>query len=124
MTSLDANRMEADLLFLKPWKSQADIAFDIQSVADNKTNVKWHMDSSLPFFMFFMLGKMKALIGSDYDRGLSMLKDYLENGSVSSETKVEGVVDVPAQLYAGKTFHTELSEIGNSMGKAFSKWTW
>jgi len=119
LTSLDANRMEADLLFLKPWKSKADIAFDFKAVDENKTRVKWHMDSSLPFFMFFMLGKMKAMIGGDYDRGLSMLKDYLESGEVPSNTVVEGVVDVPASLYAGKTHHTTMSDVSESMEAAF-----
>lgn len=119
LTSLDANRLEADLLFLKPWKSQADIAFDYEAVDENKTHVKWYMDSSLPFFMFFMLGKMKAMISGDYDRGLSMLKDYLETGAVPSNTVVEGVVDAPASLYAGKTYHTAMSDMSESMGAAF-----
>jgi len=119
LTSLDANRLEADLLFLKPWKSKADIAFDYEAIDENKTHVKWHMDSSLPFFMFFMLGKMKAMISSDYDRGLSMLKDYLESGEVPSNTVVEGVVDLPSALYAGKTYHAQMSDMAESMGAAF-----
>ncbi len=119
MTSLDANRMNADLVFLKPWKSQADIAFDFESVDENKTRVNWHMDSSLPFFMFFMVKKMKAFITGDYDRGLSMLKDYVENGSVPSDVSVEGVVDVAAQLFAGKTYHAEMKNMGDSMAAAF-----
>lgn len=115
MSALDANRMEADLEFLKPWKSHADIAFDFKSIAERQTRVDWHMESSLPFFMFFMLGKMKAMIGNDYDRGLRMLKDYLENGSVPSVTKVEGVVDVPAVLYAGKSHQSSMADISDSM---------
>lgn len=119
MKSLDANRMESDLQFLKPWKSQADIAFDFESVGDNQTRVSWHMDSKLPFFMFFMLGKMKAMIGNDYDRGLRMLKDYIENGSVPTGTNVEGVVDAPATFYAGKSYHSSMDKISDSMSKAF-----
>lgn len=121
LTSLDANRMESELVFLKPWKSTADIAFEFESVDENKTHVKWHMDSSLPFFMFFMVGKMKAMITSDYDRGLGMLKDYLESGSVPSITKVGEVVEVPMALYAGKTYHTAMSDIGDSMETAFTE---
>ena len=119
MTSLDANRMEADLNFLKPWKSQADIAFDFESTGNDQTRVHWHMDSKLPIFMFFMLGKMKAMIKSDYDRGLRMLKDLLETGSVPSQTVVEGVVDVPGVTYAGKAYQSTMDEIAESMGKAF-----
>jgi len=115
MSALDANRMEADLEFLKPWKSHADIAFDIESVGDAQTRVKWHMNSSLPFFMFFMLGKMKAMIANDYDRGLRMLKDYIETGAVPSSTRVEGLVDVSAVLYAGKSHQSSMTDIGDSM---------
>lgn len=119
LTALDANRMESDLTFLKPWKSKADIAFDFESIAENKTRVNWHMDSSLPFFMFFMVNKMKAFISSDYDRGLRMLKDQLELGSIASKTKVEGVVDVPEMLYAGKTHQSSMDDIAGSMEAAF-----
>ncbi len=119
MTALDANRMESDLRFLKPWKSQADIAFDFVSVGDSKTRVTWHMDSSLPFFMFFMVKKMKAMIGSDYDRGLRMLKDYIESGAIPSKIDVGGVVDVPAVVYAGKKFSSSMESISDSMAQAF-----
>lgn len=119
LTALDANRMESDLTFLKPWKSKADIAFDFESIADNKTRVKWHMDSSLPFFMFFMVGKMKAFISADYDRGLRMLKDHIELGSIASKTTVEGVVEMPSSLYAGKMHQSSMTDIAESMESAF-----
>jgi len=119
ITSLDANRMETDLNFLKPFKSQADVAFDFESVGAGETKVNWHMDSSLPFFMFFMVNKMKAMIKGDYDRGLRMLKDYVETGAVPSDIKVEGVVDVPATHYAGKQFSSSMENISDSMGAAF-----
>lgn len=119
MTALDANRMQADLTFLKPWKSKADIAFDFESVGDNKTQVQWHMQSSLPFFMFFMVNKMKAFIGNDYDRGLRMLKDQLETGKIESNVTVEALVHVPSVLYAGKQYASSMANIGESMGKAF-----
>lgn len=118
-TALDANRMESDLRFLKPFKSQADVAFDFESVGDNETKVTWYMDSSLPFFMFFMVNKMKAMIGMDYDRGLRMLKDYVEKGSVPSGVSVEGIVDVPAVTYAGTRHNTSMDNISDSMAKAF-----
>lgn len=119
MTALDANRLEADLTFLKPWKSKAAIVFDFESIGDNKTRVNWHMDSSLPFFMFFMVNKMKAFIGNDYDRGLRMLKDHIETGKIESNTSVEGIVHVPSVLYAGKQYASHMNDLSESMGKAF-----
>lgn len=121
LTALDANRLESKLTFLKPWKSKADIAFSFKSIAENKTRVKWHMDSSLPFFMFFMVNKMKAFISSDYDRGLPMLKDQIELGSIASKITVEGVVDAPSSLYAGKTHKSSMTDIAQPMEAAFSE---
>ena len=36
---------------------------------ENSTEVNWTMDSSLPFFMFWMKNQMVEFIGMDYDRG-------------------------------------------------------
>lgn len=66
-----------DLYFIKPWKSQAKASFTFEPVG-NATKVTWSLDSSLPIFLFFMKKKMTAMIGSDYERGLGMLKEQLE----------------------------------------------
>lgn len=75
------DRLDYDLTFLKPWKSHALPHFLLQENA-NKTKVTWNMDSSMPFFMFFMTKTMERLIGMDYERGLKMLKEYVEDGQV------------------------------------------
>ena len=36
------------------------------------------MEGTLPIFLFFMKKKMSAMVGSDYERGLAMLKELLE----------------------------------------------
>jgi len=117
MTALSDTRMESDLVFLKPFKSKAKVVFDFEPVSESKTKVSWGMDSSLPFFMFFMVGKFKAFIRNDYNRGLEMLKDFVETGNVLSRVKVEGVVDVPATLYAGKTQTNTMDELSDTMGE-------
>jgi len=119
LTSLNDNRMDSDLQFLKPFKSQAKVSFDFKDLGDKGTEVSWGMDSSLPFFMFFMVKKMKAFIKNDYDRGLRMLKDYIENGSVQSAVSDEGVVESPSVSYVGKRSTTTLAQISDSMRKTF-----
>lgn len=90
-------RIDCDLLFLKPWKSKAKTSFDLKENG-GKTTVTWNMDSSLPFFMFFMKKQMEAFIGMDYERGLSMLKEYIEEGKVSSKLEFPA----PEQFEGGK----------------------
>jgi effector-binding domain-containing protein len=119
LTSLTDNRMDSDLQFLKPFKSQAKVGFDFKDLGENRTEVSWSMGSSLPFFMFFMVNKMKAFIKNDYDRGLRMLKDYLEQGSVPTAVSDDGIVEAPAVTYVGKRSNTTLPQIAESMGTAF-----
>ena len=70
---IENQRIDCDLQFLKPWKSQADVAFILEE-KDGATHLTWNMESSLPFFLFMMKDMMTAMIGSDYERGLSMMK--------------------------------------------------
>lgn len=119
MTALSDTRMDADLQFLKPFKSQADVGFTFEPIDDAKTKVSWSMNSGLPFFMFFMVNKMKAFISNDYDRGLRLLKDYIESGSTKCDVSVEGVVQAPSTLYAGKTYVSSMANMSDSMGTAF-----
>lgn len=109
------NHVDMDLEFLKPFKSKAKVKMTIKSVNDDETDVIWHMNSKLPFFLFFMVGMMKRMIGMDYTRGLKMLKEYVETGDVPSETKIIGIVDVPAMDYVGVDGECAMNNIGESM---------
>jgi len=99
LTQTDSSELKMDLQFLKPFKSKAKVSFDIIEKSPEQTHVTWHMDSSLPFFMFFMTGTIKSMITSDYQRGLKLLKDYVETGKIKSATTVDGVVDVTVNPY-------------------------
>ncbi len=120
ITSITDNRLESDLTFLKPFKSKAKVAMDVVATAKSETEVTWHMDSNLPFFMFFMTKKMTAMIRNDYERGLAMLKDYVEWRAVRSDTKLEGVVELPAFDYVGKKASSPMSSIADSMKSQFA----
>lgn len=119
LKSIDSNKVEAELTFLKPWKSYADITFNIEPLSTDSTRVSWLMNSKLPFFMYFSMHKLKAMIATDYTRGLKMLRDYLEKGKVRSNSIVEGLVDVPLTLYAGKSHQSSIDDISHSMRLAF-----
>jgi len=91
-------RVDFDLAFLKPWKSTAKTWMELEPSAGG-TKVTWLMDSSLPFFMFFMKNMMLAFIGMDYERGLNLLKDYAEHGEIHSKLEWTG-----ARKYTGGPF--------------------
>ncbi len=109
--------LDMQLNFLKPFKSEAQVAFEIEPRGDALTEVTWHMDGKMPFFLFFMIGTMKTMIGMDYERGLRMLKEYIETGEVKSKTEFSGIVDVPACSYLGVEAECSIDQIGDSMSK-------
>ena len=64
---------------------------------------------------------METFIGMDYERGLGMLKVYLETGSVSSYSIIEGNVMLPEQRYIGIPNQCTLDELGTVMKNDFEK---
>ena len=111
------DKIEYDLNFLKPWKSYAKVEFKFNETPEG-TKTEWTMASSLPFFMFWMKKKMEAFIGMDYDRGLNMLKEYTEKGSIDS--KLEFLkTDYEGCNYIGVKTETSLDKVGDVMGGDF-----
>ena len=115
----EANKsVDFDLHFLKPWKSQADIRFEL-SETSGKTKVTWLMDSKLPFFLFFMKKMMVAMLGMDFDRGLKMLEDYAVDGQVYSHLDFKGETNYPGCTYIGITRDIAIDDMGPAMEKDF-----
>ena len=108
------------LTFLKPWKSKATFSFIFQPEGDG-VRVTWTMNSSLPWFLFFMKGMMTAMIGMDYDRGLRMLKDYLETGHVPSKLDYPGQTNFEGFRYVGIRSQSSMAQIGDQMKTGFEK---
>ena len=112
-------RIDEALRFIKPWNSKADVSFDFEP-SGGGTKVTWKMNSSLPWFMFWMKKMMVNVIGMDYERGLSMLKQHIETGKVLSETQVQGVQTIRPITMLGVRSKASLKEIGASMENAIS----
>ena len=120
ITNEDVNkRIDMDLTFLAPWKSHAKVWFTF-SGENGSTKVNWYMDSSIPFFMFWMKKMMTTLVGMDYERGLIMLKDYVELGSVAGQMETEGERDYPGCKYVGVNTTCAMDQLGVEMEKDFA----
>jgi len=112
--------IDYDLNFLKPWKSHAKVKFEV-SEKDGGTEVAWHMDSSLPWFMFWMKKQMEAFLGNDYERGLKMLKDQMEHGYVQSKLDWKGEAQFPGCKFIGIKRSCTIDEMPSVMQKDFTK---
>ncbi|MEM9016848.1 MAG: SRPBCC family protein [Verrucomicrobiota bacterium] len=112
---VEKKQLKMDLFFLKPWKSQSEVNWHFEANGGG-TKVTWKMDGSLPLLMFWMKNLMVAMVSSDYDRGLAMMKEKLEDGIVRSK------LDFGAGHFDGMTFvgverEADIPEIGMSMEK-------
>ena len=110
-----------DLEFLKPWKSRSQAGFDFEPTGAGGCRVIWWMRGSLPLFLFFMRRTMAAWVGSDYARGLGMLKELAETGRVPSRIEVPGVVDRAGLHFLGVRRQCGLDEIGPAMSADFAR---
>ena len=114
------NSIDYRLSFTRPFKSVNTSAFRFEPAGEG-TKVTWEMEGSLPFFLFFMKKMMTAFVGSDYKRGLEMLKDKLETGSVPSVLSFPGVKPVEGFSYIGIRTQCGLDDIEAHMGPDMEK---
>ena len=121
ITREDLNhQIDYNLTFLSPWKSKAKVTFTLSQEGD-QTYVTWTMKSSLPFFMFWMKGMMEVYIGLDFERGLKLLKDYLEFGKVQSTLSLEGTKAFEGTKYVGVSSTASFTDVSMTMRHDFGK---
>lgn len=113
-------RLDMVVHFLKPWKSTSPVWFELKQQGQ-ATEVTWGMTGSLPFFMFFMTKMMTAYIGMDYERGLLMLKDYVETGSVPSKLTFKGTQPYAGCNYVGIKTTCTMDTLSGKMTDDFGK---
>jgi len=110
--------VKEEIRFLKPFRSRADVWFQLRQTPQGN-EVSWNMEGSLPWFLFFMKQQMETFVGMDYERGLRMLKEYIETGEVKAETRLEGVVDVGPIQIVGLRCQCHRNELNERMPQLF-----
>lgn len=66
---------------------------------------------------------MEAYVGMDYERGLNLLKDYVEKGAVQSKLEFKGESTFPGTKYIGAKTTCSTDEINKAMMENFEKIT-
>ncbi|MEM6885166.1 MAG: SRPBCC family protein [Verrucomicrobiota bacterium] len=120
LEAVDNEKIVCRLEMLKPWKSTSEVIFTF-AAKDGGTEVTWTMNGSLPFFLFFLKGMMTCMVGMDYDRGLKMLKEYVETGAVISQIDYPGEESVGGFEYIGIRSQCKITELEKSMLADFDK---
>ena len=120
ITAETDNQIDYDLTFLKPWKSQAKVQFLLREEG-HKTHLTWTMNSSLPFFLFWMRRRTEAFIAMDYQRGLTMLKEYAESGVVNSKLEFLAPHKYEGCVYLGIKTVSSFNSVDADMKKDFTE---
>lgn len=113
--------IDYDLVFFEPWKSQSKTQFIFEAISDEETKVTWSMQGTLPFFLFFLKKMMIGVIGSDYARGLLMLKEFIETDEVLSSVAINGIKEHKGFHYVGFRHQCDITEIKEVMGPVFQQ---
>lgn len=116
------NEVNIDLQFIKPFKSQANVTFSLEALANNETKVSWRMESKLPWFLCFFKKVFQVMIGRDFERGLIRLEYVVKSGRVPSTLEY---FDIPQERngfkITGLSASCSMSGIADSMRSSFSK---
>ena len=119
--TLELNKyVECELRFIRPMKSVCKTAFQLHTVGD-KTEMTWSIDGNLPWYLFWLRPTIIAMIGMDYHRGLSMIRDLAQQGSIPSRTEVIGVESFPAIRLAGFPSSGSFYSMGDSMAPVIQR---
>lgn len=122
-TKLEPGKLiEEEIRFIKPFKSVSAVWFELEPSGDS-TKITWHMRGKLPWFLFWMTPMMEGFIGMDYERGLRMLKEWLETGRILSDTKIRGKETVGPLHMVGVRKTSSMSDLGPSMETAIREAT-
>lgn len=121
ITELQQNKMVGMTIeFFKPWKNIAEVNFVIEAMGAQHTKLTWTMNSQMPWFMFFLRNMMVAYMSSDFDRGLRLLKEFLETGVVNSNSVYRGVQERLGFQVVGKKTSCRISELSTVIQKDFA----
>lgn len=77
---VENDRIETELRFLKPWKSESDAYIKVEEISADTTNVIWGFSgrNPFPFNIFMLFFSFEKAVGRDFEEGLDNLKQILE----------------------------------------------
>lgn len=88
------NRIDSELRFLKPWKSQSDAYLITEDAGKEITRVTWGFSgrNKFPMSIMMLFMNMDKMVGKDFEEGLNTLKSRLED---QKEAKQKASVSKP-----------------------------
>ncbi len=78
---VDGERIDGELRFMKPFKSESNCYLLTENAAEGKTRVTWGFsgNNKFPMSIMMLFMSMDKMVGKDFEEGLSSLKTILED---------------------------------------------
>lgn len=78
---VENSRIDSELRFLKPWKSESDAFLIVKEITKDSTEVIWGFSgiNKVPMNIMMLAYNMDKAVGKDFKEGLDCLKEILEN---------------------------------------------
>jgi effector-binding domain-containing protein/uncharacterized protein YndB with AHSA1/START domain len=113
-------RIEDELKFIKPFRSVSNVCFEVVEKGE-QTEISWNMKGRLPWFLFWLKSSLQTFIGMDFRRGLLMLKDFVQHGTIESNTEIRGVQPVQPLIMIGIRGSAQIENISDAMDACFGQ---
>lgn len=77
---IDGERIEGELRFMKPFKSESNCYFITDEISEGNTKVTWGFSgkNKFPMSIMMLFMSMDKMVGKDFEEGLSNLKTIME----------------------------------------------
>ena len=79
MNIIEGKRIETQIRFIRPMTTTADVIFETESIAENRTKVCMINSGSLKYPMNIFIPLAEKNFPKDMDESLNTLKSILEN---------------------------------------------
>lgn len=106
--NMGENTIEIQLSFMEPYESSSPTSYTITETEEG-TSVTWSMTGEVPMAMKMFMD-MEAMIGNDFDNGLSNLKSMMESMEAAPEYTIQSV-DMPNMTLVGMRQQVKISEM-------------
>jgi predicted transcriptional regulator YdeE len=112
-------RVESKLEFFVPFKNEGSANFELSETGPGRCQVTWTSEMGWPVFLFFLKGMMSAYIGSDFERGLKMLKEFCETGHVVSKAVYQDEKSFSGFQVMGKRTRCQIADLSKCIRADF-----
>jgi len=117
---VEGELIDYELRFIKPFKSTSRTYISLQKCGKDCTRVVWGMEWTMPWYLKFAMKKMIPQIEADYDRGLDMMKYYVETGHLPTKISWGEIKTVAESWSIGIERQSSLADMPTQMQEDFT----